>query len=215
MNTYTAKRLLLYSGGLFLIALGATLSILAGLGVSPVTSLPYTLVLITGLSIGIMTVTANVVYIIMQAIFLKQWKWRNFSIQLIITFVFGFFMDFTLWLLGILPDATNYVMSTFYLVMSLLIVAMGLLLYFTAAFPMMPYDSLTYVISEKWALVFGKAKIWSDLTNVVVSLVLCVAFLQATGSIGIGTFIAAYGIGKVVGVVLPKYQPVLIRWLEH
>lgn len=63
------KRLALYIVGLFLLALGSTFSILADIGVSPVTSLAYALALTTGLSVGIMTVVANFIYILFQAVF--------------------------------------------------------------------------------------------------------------------------------------------------
>ena len=69
MDYTITKRLMLYVAGLFLLALGSTFSIIADLGVSPVTSLAYALALTTGLSVGIMTVVANVIYIIFQVIF--------------------------------------------------------------------------------------------------------------------------------------------------
>ena len=77
----------------------------------------------------------------------------------------------------------------------------------------MPYDSLTYVIANKWSLAFSKAKITSDMLNVVISLVLCLIFIHFFGAIGIGTFVAAYGIGKIVGVLLHKFQPQLKQWV--
>ena len=82
-----SKRISIYIIGLFLLSLGATFSILAGIGVSPVTSLPYALALTTPLSVGITTVLANFVFIILQAIILKEIRWKNFFIQLIISFL--------------------------------------------------------------------------------------------------------------------------------
>ncbi|BAK15281.1 predicted membrane protein [Solibacillus silvestris StLB046] len=208
-----SKRISIYIIGLFLLSLGATFSILAGIGVSPVTSLPYALALITPLSVGITTVLANFVFIILQAIILKEIRWKNFFIQLIISFLFGFFMDFTIWLTKGLPEATSIVLIIVYLAISLILVALALLLYFTANLPTMPYDSLTYVIANTWKTPFSKAKITSDMLNVVLSLVICLLFIQSFGAIGIGTFIAAYGIGKMVGILLHKLQPSLKQWV--
>ena len=39
--TKTAKRLLFYIGGIFLLAVGINISKLAGLGISPVSAVPY------------------------------------------------------------------------------------------------------------------------------------------------------------------------------
>ena len=207
------KRISVYILGLFLLSLGATFSILAGIGVSPVTSLPYALALITPLSVGVTTVLANFVFIILQALLLKEIRWKNFFIQLIISFLFGFFMDFTIWLTKSLPEATSIYLITMYLALSLIIVAFGLLLYFTANLPTMPYDSLTHVIANTWKMLFSKAKITSDMLNVVISLVICLLFIHSFGAIGIGTFIAAYGIGKIVGVLLYKLQPPIKQWV--
>ncbi len=213
MNHTITKRLVLYVVGLFLLALGSTLSIIADIGVSPVTSLAYALALTTGLSVGVMTVVANFIYIIFQAIFLKEIKWKSFSIQLMITFLFGSFMDVAMWLIKPLPDADSIWLILLYFVLSLFLVAFALLFYFTAGLPTMPYDSLTHVIANKWKLSFGKAKITSDLINVVVSLVICLVFIHSFGAIGIGTFIAAYGIGKIVGFMLKHLQPSLKAWV--
>lgn len=207
------KRLLIYIVGLFFIALGATFSILASLGVSPVTSLPYALALITPLSVGITTILANVIFIVLQALLLKEIRWKNFFIQLIIAFLFGSFMDLTIWLTTSLPEANSIILMIIYLAVSLVIVAFGLLLYFTANLPMMPYDSLTYVSANTWKMKFSKAKITSDLLNVIISLIICLVFIHSLGAIGIGTFVAAYGIGKIVGIFLHKLQPALKRWV--
>ena len=208
-----SKRLFIYIFGLFLLALGATFSILASIGVSPVTSLPYALALITPFSVGVTTILANIGFIFIQAILLKEIRYKNFFLQLLITFIFGFFMDFTIWLTSILPEANSLWLIILYLVISLVIVACGLLFYFTAGLPTMPYDSLTHVIANKWHMKFSKAKITSDLLNVVLSLALCLVFIQSFGAIGIGTFIAAYGIGKIVGVFLHTFQPRLKQWV--
>ena len=122
-------------------------------------------------------------------------------------------MDFTIWLTKGLPEATSIVLIIVYLAISLIIVALALLLYFTANLPTMPYDSLTHVIANTWKMPFSKAKITSDMLNVVLSLVICLLFIQSFGAIGIGTFIAAYGIGKIVGVLLHKLQPSLKQWV--
>jgi uncharacterized protein len=207
------KRICIYVLGLFLLALGATFSILAGIGVSPVTSLPYALALITPLSVGVTTILANFIFIILQAILLKELRWKNFFIQLIIALLFGSFMDLTIWLTKDLPEAHSIVLIIVYLALSLVIVAFALLLYFTANLPTMPYDSLTHVIANRWNMKFGKAKITSDMLNVIVSLMICLIFIQSFGAIGVGTFIAAYAIGKIVGILLQKLQPSLKYWV--
>lgn len=209
----TMKRLILYIGGLFFLTLGVSLSIQSGLGVSPVSSLAYALVLTSGLSIGVTTILANILFIIIQVILNKRIDLKDFILQLIISFVFGFFMDATLFLVQLLPAPESLVIRFMYLVISLFVVSAGLVGYFTAKLPLMPYDALTYVISERFNLKFSKAKITSDLLNVVVAAVLGLVFIQSFGSIGIGTLVAAYFIGKILGWMLSHYQKPLQQWV--
>lgn len=209
----TMKRLILYIGGLFFLTLGVSLSIQSGLGVSPVSSLAYALVLTSGLSIGVTTILANTLFIIIQVILNKRIDLKDFILQLIISFVFGFFMDATLFLVQLLPAPESLVIRFMYLVISLFVVSAGLVGYFTAKLPLMPYDALTYVISERFNLKFSKAKITSDLLNVVVAAVLGLGFIQSFGSIGIGTLVAAYFIGKILGWMLSHYQKLLQQWV--
>lgn len=209
------KRIGIYILGLFLLALGVSFSILAGIGVSPGSALPYALALITPLSVGVTTVLANILFIILQSILNKELNWKDSFIQLIVAFLFGFFIDLNVWLTHGLPHGNSIALIFIYMVISLFIVSFGLLLYFTSGLPRMPYDSLTYAIANTWKMAFGKAKITSDMLNVIISLVLCLVFIHSFGSIGIGTFIAAYGIGKILGILLKKLQPSINQWVFH
>lgn len=209
----TMKRLVLYVGGLFFLTLGVSLSIQAGLGVSPVSSLAYALVLTSGLSIGITTVLANILFIIVQIILNKRIDIKDFILQIIISILFGFFMDATLFLVQLLPAPESIVLRCLYLIISLFVVSAGLIGYFTAKLPLMPYDALTYVISERFKIKFSKAKITGDLLNVIVAAALGLVFIQSFGSIGIGTLVAAYFIGKILGWMIFRYQKPLQQWV--
>ncbi|MFJ5566763.1 YczE/YyaS/YitT family protein [Lysinibacillus xylanilyticus] len=209
----TLKRIILYVLGLFFMSIGISLSIQAGFGVSPVSSLAYASTLTTGLSVGVTTALANVLYIIIQVILNKRMELYEFAGQFIISFLFGFFMDATLFIVQLFPTPETIFARIVYLIVSLFVIAVGLMGYTTTKLPLMPYDALTYVISEKFNLTFGKAKILSDLINICVAGAICVIFIHSLGSIGIGTLIAAYFIGKILGWMMPKYQPTLLHWV--
>lgn len=211
----TIKRLTLYIGGLFFLTLGVSLSIQAGLGVSPVSSLAYALVLTSGLSIGITTVLANIFFILVQIILSKRVDIKDLMLQLIISIVFGFFMDATLFLVQLLPTPESIVLRCVYLIISLFVVSAGLIGYFTAKLPLMPYDALTYVISEQFKIKFSKAKITGDLINVFVAAAMGLVFIQSFGAIGIGTIVAAYFIGKILGWMISRFQEPLQQWVSQ
>ncbi|MSO01213.1 DUF6198 family protein, partial [Bacillus paralicheniformis] len=130
-----AKRLVLYVLGLFFLSLGVSFSIQADLGVSPVSSLPYALSLSTGVTIGIMTVAANILFIIVGSILTKSFIVKEVVGQLIISFLFGGFMDLTLLLVQLFPAPQTMGMKIIFLIISLFVVAVGLLGYFNAKLP--------------------------------------------------------------------------------
>src|SRR4051794_26091970 len=125
----TIKRIVLYVFGLFLLSLGVSLSIHAGLGVSPVSSLAYAMDLTTGLSIGYATVLANVLFIVIQVILNKRIGLHEFVGQMIISFLFGFFMDITLLLVQILPIPETIFARIGFLIVSFFVVSTGLVGY--------------------------------------------------------------------------------------
>ena len=91
----TVKRLFIYLLGLFFLSLGVSFSIQANMGVSPVSSLAYALTLSSGISIGLMTVAANILFIIVQIILSKRLNVREAIVQLIIAFLFGGMMIYS------------------------------------------------------------------------------------------------------------------------
>ncbi|MFJ5764530.1 YitT family protein [Lysinibacillus sp. NPDC093210] len=209
----TLKRIILYVLGLFFMSIGISLSIQAGFGVSPVSSLAYASTLTTGLSVGVTMALANVLYIIIQVIISKRMELTEFAGQFIISFLFGFLMDAALSVVQLFPTPETFFTRIVFLISSLFVIAIGLMGYTTAKLPLMPYDALTYAISEKFNIKFGKAKISIDFINICVAGAICVIFIHSLGSIGIGTLIAAYFIGKILGWLLPKYQPTLQQWV--
>ncbi|GAA0292192.1 putative membrane protein YczE [Gracilibacillus halotolerans] len=209
------KRITLYLVGLFFLSLGVSISILADLGVSPVSSLAYAMALTSGLSVGMMTIVANLLFIVVQVILNKRFNLRESVIQLIIAILFGSFVDMTLFLVRFLPPADTLVIQWLYLIISLFVISIGLLGYFSAKLTLMPYDELTHVIGEKFNIVLSKAKITSDLLSVIIAALICIIFLQSFGAVGIGTLLAAYFVGRILGWLIRRYQKHLIHWLTE
>lgn len=197
----------------FFLALGVSISIKADLGVSPVSSLAYAIALTFGLSVGITTILANILFIFIQVILHKKVDIRDFLLQLLIGFLFGFFIDATLFLVRFLPTHETLITQFLYLTVSLFIVGGGLLGYLVSKLPLMPYDALTYVISERFKLEFSKAKITSDILNVCVAGAICIIFIGSFGAVGIGTIIAAYFIGKILGIYMKWFKMPLEKWI--
>ena len=89
---------------LFVIALGTSLSIRANLGSSPISAPPYILSLIPGmgLTMGQLTICMHVFFIAVQIILLRKDFERRQYLQIAVSFLFGLYTDFTMWLTGFL-----------------------------------------------------------------------------------------------------------------
>ena len=105
------KRIILFVGGLFVMSLGVGLSIKSGLGVTPISSIPYSLTLASGANIGITTIIFNAILVFLQIpILKKRFKSKRLlqSIQLcsdiLQTFHCGFYLRCRacLWMLTLL-----------------------------------------------------------------------------------------------------------------
>lgn len=208
------KRLLFYFSGLFTLSLGISFSIEANLGVSPVSSLAYALTLITDISVGVMTLLSHTLFIVAQAILQKTMNLKHSIMQLMVAFLFGFLTDLTLFLVRLLPEPDHLVMRWVFLMISMVFVASGLFAYMNARLPSLPYDELTRVISERFQIRFSQAKVSSDLLSVGIAGLLCIVFIQSLGSIGIGTLVAAYFVGKINGTLRKYFQESVVQWLH-
>ena len=67
-----AIRFCIYIVGLFIMTLGISLSVKSNLGVSPVSSIPYTITCITGLAMGKATIVFHIVLVVMQILILRK-----------------------------------------------------------------------------------------------------------------------------------------------
>ena len=89
---------------LFVIAFGTSLSIRANLGSSPISAPPYILSLIPGmrLTMGQLTMCMHVFFIAIQVLLLrKNFEKRQYT-QILVSFLFGFYTDLTMWMTGFL-----------------------------------------------------------------------------------------------------------------
>lgn len=214
MNKTVKGRILIYIIGVFLMSLGIGISIYADLGVSPVSSVAYAVSLATGFTVGTLTIATNFFYVGIQVLITRKLDIKEAFIQLVIAFMFGFFIDSSLFLVRtFLPEPSNFLMQWLYLIISLFIIALGLTGYINMNFTLMPYDELTNVISRHYRISYGQARIVGDTSNVVLALVIGLVFLSSFGSVGIGTVVASLSVGRIINLLLKineKYDFLII-----
>lgn len=213
----TAKRLLLYIGGLFILAVGINISKAAQVGISPVSAIPYALELIWGIDLGRSVTYVYVVLIAMQILILRK-KYKPIQLlQFVFTYVFGFFVTLTSRenLLAWLPMPSLYIVKLIYLFVSIIVIGIGVSFYLLPNFIPLPAEGLINAIVEitNGKYKFADVKVFIDCCLVAISALLSLIFLGGLKSVREGTVLAALLIGKVVGFIFKHYRQRIEEWL--
>lgn len=202
------KRIILFVGGLFVMSLGVGLSIKSGLGVTPISSIPYSLTLASGVNIGITTVIFNVLLVFLQIPILKKRFNPKRLLQLINAFMFGYFTDLSLWILSPMPDLPLDVNFTL-LIVSMFLIAAGILIYMPANIAPLPGEGVVEAVSLDYDKRFSKVKVCFDTSMVVLSLIICGLFTSdILGSVNVGTVLAAIFIGIIIRYLTELYEKI-------
>lgn len=198
-------RLPLYILGLFIMTLGVSMSVKSDLGVSPVSSIPYSITCITGLEMGKATILFHVFLVLLQILILrKAFRIKNL-LQVAAGIVFGYFTTFSNYLFSFFPAPEHMVTRLLMMLGSTVLIAVGIFFYLPADIVPLAGEGAMQAIAEKTGIVFNRVKIGFDVTMVLVSLAACLIALHSMGSVGIGTVIAAVLVGAVLGVINRRF----------
>ena len=212
MNNIT-QRILVFVSGLFIMAFGVALSVKANLGVSPISCIPYIYSLRYPLTMGEITIIFNVFLILLQILLLRR-KYRLFQlIQLPVVFVFGFFTDFTLYLVSDLT-LSGYGWQGLLCMLSCVVIAFGVFLEVKAGITYLPGEGLAIGIAETWNKEFGKAKIWVDSSMVIAGILSSFALIHHLQGVREGTIVAALLVGYLARLYSRKL-PFFDVWLGN
>jgi uncharacterized membrane protein YczE len=197
------NRYVIYLISLFIISLGASLSIKANLGTSPLICLPYVCSLITNLSVGIVVFLFTVLFIVIQIALLGRGFEKRQYLQFVVGSVFSFFVDFSLMLVNSI-NPVGYISQFLLLLFSCLVVAFGVLLEIQTEVVYLPADGVIVAISQVLKKEFPKVKPFVDTSMVIIAAILSVVFLGYLAGVREGTIISAIIIGPIVKI-LKKY----------
>lgn len=194
-------RLPMYFIGLFVMTIGIALSVKSNLGVSPVSSIPYTITCVWGIEMGKATILFHIVLVLIQILLLrKKFKLVQLS-QVLVGIVFGYFTTFCNYMVSFLPTPDNLVIRVLMVLASTVFVAFGIFLYLPANLIPLAGEGCMQAVSSVTNIEFSRVKICFDCTMVVVSAVTCLTILHSLGSVGAGTIIAAILVGVLVGII--------------
>jgi uncharacterized membrane protein YczE len=195
-KTELIKRYIFLLVGLFVNGLGVSFITKAGLGTSPITSIPYTLSLSFTPTVGMFTLVFNIFLVILQVILLR----RNFQLQnllqLPIITLFSCFIDLTMSLLGFIQPET-YVLKVISLVIGCLILGFGVFMEMVANVAMLPGEATVRAVSDVFSTDFGKTKIAFDSSMTVIAAILSFIMFRHLDGVREGTIVAAILVGFI------------------
>lgn len=195
-KTELIKRYIFLLVGLFVNGLGVSFITKAGLGTSPITSIPYTLSLDFTPTVGMFTLFFNIFLVILQVILLR----RNFQLQnllqLPIIALFSFFIDLTMSLLGFMQPET-YAMKVVSLIVGCLILGFGVFMEMVANVAMLPGEATVRAVSDVFSTDFGKTKIAFDSSMTVIAAILSFIMFKHLDGVREGTIVAAILVGFI------------------
>ena len=201
--------------GLSLMSLGIAFSIRSALGTTPISSLPYALSLLTPLSVGLLMILLNLVFVLAQIAILRRRFPPLQLLQIPVVVVFGLLNDAGLWVLrGVTFSA--YWQQWLLAAIGIVIVGIGVAFQVKAkAIPLAGEaliltlsTELTHRFGPKRPLLFGAMKIQFDTTLVLISA--AIGLIAAGSLLGVreGTLAAALCVGLVVQLTLRVLEPV-------
>ncbi len=194
-------RLIVYLIGLFIMTLGISMSVKSNLGVSPVSSIPYTITCITGLEMGKATILFHIVLVALQFLILRGAFQIKSLLQVVVGVIFGYFTTFSNYLFSFLPTTDNLFIRLIMMLGSTVLIAVGIFFYLPADIMPLAGEGVMKAVADVTHIPFNKVKIAFDVTMVAISLISCLIVLRTLGSVGIGTVIAALLVGAILGVV--------------
>ena len=193
------KRYAVFIVSLFVMAIGVAMTKKAELGVSPISSVANVMsIQFTSLSIGNWLIVWNCVLILGQILFLRK-KFQPVQLmQIPLSFLFGYFTDFGMWLMSFF-DTDTYAVKMIFVIVGTVILGFGVALSVIANVVMNSGEAFVKAVSDVTHKDFGNLKIGFDVSCVVVSVVLSLIFfkMKIVGTRE-GTIIAALTTGILV-----------------
>ena len=182
--------------GLFIMAYGVSFSIQAGLGTSPISSLPYTLSQLASFSVGNGTIVMHCAFILFQILLLRRRYKLVQLLQLPVALLFGVLTDFTLSTIqGLIPR--SYLEQWVFCLLGIVLVGVGVSCEVKSNMIPLAGEGLILAVCEVFSLPFPRVKIGFDCSLVAFSCLLGLLFRGQLLGVREGTVAAAILVGLV------------------
>lgn len=175
--------------GVAILALGASILNVAGVGLDPNTAMNSGISSKLGTSLGIFQLCANAVILLFVFIFGRKLIGIGTVINMVLA---GFLIDgFSSLYYKLFSFQMTFTYQVIYLIVGVLLFTLGASLYMSANLGNAPYDAIAPIIVEKTNFEYRKVRVCQDV--IVVLIAFCFS-----GPIGVGTVINAFFTGPLI-----------------
>jgi uncharacterized membrane protein YczE len=190
------KRYVIFLIGLYINSLGVAMVTKANLGTSPISSIPYVGSLRFEFTLGQLTIGFSLILIVLQLLILRKNFKLEHVLQIPVSVLFGYFIDFSMELLGFVQPG-SYLTKVAYLVIGCIILGFGVYVEVLANVVMLPGESFVRAVSSTWNLEFGTTKVVFDVSMTVIAAALSFLFFGTLHGVREGTIVAAILVGMI------------------
>jgi len=198
-NNNLIFRYMLFLLGLAIASMGVAFSTKAGLGTSPVASLPYSVSLVSDwLTFGGWLNLLSLIQITVQVVLIgKECKWGEIVVQTVLAFAYGYMTNFSCYIIRGIP-VKNYPVQLIMMLLGCLILAIGIWIQLKGNVAMLPGEAMNRAIAKKINKKYENIKITFDIIYIVASAIICMVFLGKLVGVREGSIIAAVLVGNLI-----------------
>lgn len=192
-------RYALFLIGLFIASMGVAFSTKAGLGTSPVASVPYSVSLVWPVfTLGGWLNVLSVLQITVQiALLRKKCKPVEIIIQTILAFAYGYMTNLSCLLIKEIHVDT-YIQQLAYMLLGCFILALGIWFQLKGAVAMLPGEAMNRAISMVTGKKYENVKIFFDIFYILMAAIICLLFLGRLEGVREGSIFAAIAVGNII-----------------
>ncbi len=184
--------------GMMCVGSGIAMTTRADLGTTPLSSAPYTVTCITGITLGTTTVIMNMLFFLGQWVLLgKNFQFGKNLLQLPLVLLFGLFIDAAMWVLSFFT-AEHYAVQILQNLAGNALLALGIVLEIASCTIALPGDGVVIAASMRFHQPMGRTKFCIDWMLVALAAAIGLIFAQTIIGIREGTVLSAITTGMFV-----------------
>lgn len=192
-----AGRWLLLVWGMLVATAGIVFITRAGLGTTPISTVPFTVGEITGLTFGEATFAVNIVFVLVQWALLRSRFHYSSFFQIPIVSVFSWFIDLHMGWTAWIGDGP-YTIRFLWGLLGNLFLALGIYWQVASKTIVQPGEGMVLAFSVVLRKSFGTVKVWNDVTLVLLAVILGFVCLGHVAGVREGTVVSAFLVGFLI-----------------